>query len=175
MKIYWHTLITQSLLSTSEFSWYCWFYEFRQMYKDMNPPRWCHTGYFHCPKNPLCSIMPSSLPNPNHHRPFLVSAFPSLDCHTVGVLQYVAFSDWLLLLVSCAMLLNLVQLFVTPFSAALQAPLSMGLYRQEYWSLPFPTLGESSWPKGRNCISCIFCTDTWIFYHRDTWEACSFS
>ena len=143
MKIYWHTLITQSLLSTSEFSWYCWFYEFRQMYKDMNPPRWCHTGYFHCPKNSLCSIMPSSLPNPNHHRPFVVSAFPSLDCHTVGVLQYVAFSDWLLLLVSCAMLLNLVQLFVTPFSAAHQAPLSMGLYRQEYWSgLPFPTPGD---------------------------------
>ena len=26
------------------------------MYKDMNPPRWCHTGYFHCPKNPLRSV-----------------------------------------------------------------------------------------------------------------------
>ena len=32
--------------------------------------------------------------------------------------------------------------FVTPWIAALQAPLSMGLPRQEYWSgLPFPPPG----------------------------------
>ena len=31
------------------------------------------------------------------------------------------------------------QLFATPWTIALQAPLSMGLSRQEYWSgLPFP-------------------------------------
>ena len=30
--------------------------------------------------------------------------------------------------------------FATPWTAALQAPLSMGFHRQEYWSgLPFPT------------------------------------
>ena len=34
---------------------------------------------------------------------------------------------------------------VTPRTIALQAPLSMGFPRQEYWSgLPFPSLGESS-------------------------------
>ena len=34
-------------------------------------------------------------------------------------------------------------LFVTPWTVALQAPLSMEFSRQEYWSgLPFPTLGE---------------------------------
>ena len=33
--------------------------------------------------------------------------------------------------------------FVTPWIAALQAPLSMGLPRQEYWSgLPFPSTGD---------------------------------
>ena len=33
-----------------------------------------------------------------------------------------------------------VQLFVTPWFVALQAPLSMEFSRQEYWSgLPFPT------------------------------------
>ena len=33
-----------------------------------------------------------------------------------------------------------VQLFVTPWTVANQAPLSMGFPRQEYWSgLPFPT------------------------------------
>ena len=33
--------------------------------------------------------------------------------------------------------------FVTPWTAALQAPLSMGFPRQEYWSgLPFPSPGD---------------------------------
>ena len=39
----------------------------------------------------------------------------------------------------CCVLLSRVQLFVTPWTVALQAPLSMGFPRQEYWSrLPFP-------------------------------------
>ena len=38
--------------------------------------------------------------------------------------------------------LSRVQLFVTPWTTALQAPLSLGFSRQEYWSgLPFPTPG----------------------------------
>ena len=36
-----------------------------------------------------------------------------------------------------------VQFFATPWSAALQAPLSMGFSRQEYWSgLPFLSPGD---------------------------------
>ena len=36
-----------------------------------------------------------------------------------------------------------VQLFVTSWTAALQAPLSWGFLRQEYWRwLPFPTPGD---------------------------------
>ena len=36
-----------------------------------------------------------------------------------------------------------VQLFGTPWTAARQAPLSMGFSRQEYWSgLPFPPPGD---------------------------------
>ena len=36
-----------------------------------------------------------------------------------------------------------VRLFVTPWTAAHQAPLSMGFSRQEYWSvLPFPSPGD---------------------------------
>ena len=45
----------------------------------------------------------------------------------------------------CAVLghFSQVQLFVTPWTAAHQAPLSMGFSRQEYWSgLPCPPLGE---------------------------------
>ena len=42
----------------------------------------------------------------------------------------------------CAQSLSHVQLFVTLWTAALQAPLSMGSSRQEYWSgLPFPSPG----------------------------------
>ena len=40
-------------------------------------------------------------------------------------------------------LLSLVQLFVTPWTVACQAPLSMGFSRQEYWSgLQFPSPGD---------------------------------
>ena len=40
-------------------------------------------------------------------------------------------------------LLSRVQLFATPWTAAHQAPLSMGFFRQEYWSrLPCPPQGD---------------------------------
>ena len=39
------------------------------------------------------------------------------------------------------------QLFVTPWTVACQAPLSMGFFRQEYWSgLPFPSPGDLADP-----------------------------
>ena len=41
------------------------------------------------------------------------------------------------------MSLSSIQLFVTPWMVAHQAPLSMGFPRQEYWSrLPFPSQGD---------------------------------
>ena len=40
-------------------------------------------------------------------------------------------------------LLSHVQLFMTPWTVAYQAPLSMGFFRQGYWSgLPFPSPGN---------------------------------
>ena len=40
-------------------------------------------------------------------------------------------------------MLSCVRLFVTPWIAAHQAPLSMGFFWQEYWSgVPFPPLGD---------------------------------
>ena len=40
-------------------------------------------------------------------------------------------------------MLSQVQLFVTPWTVARQAPPSMGFHRQEYWSgLPFPAPGN---------------------------------
>ena len=47
----------------------------------------------------------------------------------------------LTILCVCAQSHSRVQLFGTPWTAARQAPLSMGSSRQAYWSgLPFPTL-----------------------------------
>ena len=43
----------------------------------------------------------------------------------------------------CVCVLTCVQLFVTPWTVAHQAPLSMGFSRQEYWNgLPFPPPGD---------------------------------
>ena len=43
----------------------------------------------------------------------------------------------------CVCILSCVWLFVIPWTLALQAPLSMGFPRQEYWSgLPFPSPGD---------------------------------
>ena len=43
----------------------------------------------------------------------------------------------------CAWLLSCVRLFATPWTIAHQAPLSMGVSRQEYWSgLPCPPPGD---------------------------------
>ena len=45
-------------------------------------------------------------------------------------------------------MLSHVRLFVTPWTAALQAPLSMEFSRQEYWNgLPFPFPGDLPDPK----------------------------
>ena len=51
--------------------------------------------------------------------------------------------------------LNHVQLLGTPWTIAHQALLSMGFFRQEYWSgLPFPFPGESSLPRDGTWVSC---------------------
>ena len=51
--------------------------------------------------------------------------------------------------------LSCVWLFLTPWTIARQAPLSMEFPRQEYWrGLPFPP-GVSSWPRNQNRISCV--------------------
>ena len=43
----------------------------------------------------------------------------------------------------CAQSLSLVWLFATPWTVALQAPLSMVFFRKEYWiELPFPSPGD---------------------------------
>ena len=57
--------------------------------------------------------------------------------------------------------------FVTLWTVAFQAHLSMGFPRQEYWSAISFSRG-SSWPKDWTWVSCI---GRWILYHWATWEA----
>ena len=48
-----------------------------------------------------------------------------------------------MILCVCAQALNHIQLFLTSWTVARQAPLFMKFSRQEYWSgLPFPTPGD---------------------------------
>ena len=71
-------------------------YEFGQMCNDMYTSLWCHTGYFHCPKSPLCPAyifyQSLSLIPGNHWSPIL--SFP--ECLIVGIIQYLIFPEWLL-------------------------------------------------------------------------------
>ena len=56
----------------------------------------------------------------------------------------------------CVCVLSHVQLFVTPWTVAHQAPLSVGFSRQEYWSgLPFPSPGDLPNPGIKSHVSCI--------------------
>ena len=64
--------------------------------------------------------------------------------------------------------LRRVQLFATPWTAALQAPPSMELSRQEYWSgVPLPSL---SLPllSNLNCSSILLLTNDALFPSRQT-------
>ena len=63
-----------------------------------------------------------------------------------------------------------VQLFVTPWTVAHQAPLSMGFSRQEYWSgLPFPSPGDLPNP-GIKLVS-LFTLVGDFSSTNTTWEA----
>ena len=64
----------------------------------------------------------------------------------------------------CAQLLNCIQLFAAPWTAAHQAPLSMEFSRQEYWSgLPFPSPEDLPNPGIEPASPCISCTSRQFF------------
>ena len=61
--------------------------------------------------------------------------------------------------------LRCVQLYVTLWTVARQAPLSMGFSRQEYWSgLPCPPPGHIPHP-GIKATSLVSCISRQILYH----------
>ena len=87
---------------------------------------------------------------------FLGQGFPHI-LHFNSSLEYLDKNS-----VSVSVLCHL-PLFATPWTMVVcQAPLAREFSRHEYWSgLPFPTPGDSSWPRDQN----------WILYHCTTWEA----
>ena len=75
----------------------------------------------------------------------------SLSQHR-GLSQWVIFVSWLYVL-CCALLLNCVWLFETPWTLAIRLLCPWGFFRQEYWSgLPSPPPPK---PGGRTQVSCI--------------------
>ena len=69
----------------------------------------------------------------------------------------------------CECVLSHVQFFATSWTAARQAPLSMGFPRQDYWSgFPFPPPGDPPRP-GIEPMSPALAKQ--VLYHSATWEA----
>ena len=72
----------------------------------------------------------------------------------------------------CECVLSHVQLFVTLWSAACQAPLSMGFPRQEYWSgLPCPPPGDLPDPGIEPASLASPALASGFFTTGATWEA----
>ena len=76
------------------------------------------------------------------------------------------------LLVQCMLShFSYVQLFVTPCTVGRQAPLSVGFFRQEYWSgLPCPPPVDLSDPGIKPVSLCTSCDGRQICHHCATWE-----
>ena len=82
--------------------WWYAFYGLGQTHNDMYPPLhcWHHTEWFHCPKNSLCPTDLSHLP-PQPLATTDLWFYLFLESLIVGIIQYVAFLDWLLSLLIC--------------------------------------------------------------------------
>ena len=76
-----------------------------------------------------------------------------------------------LLWVLSAQSLSRVQLFTTPWTAAHQAPLSMGSSGQELEWVAISNSRGSSEPRDQTHVSCISCTGRSILYHCAFWES----
>ena len=87
-----------------------------------------------------------------------------------GIVYFAASGHMFLILLHtymcvCVCVFSRVRLFVTPWTVAHQAPLSMKFLKQEYWSgLSFPSPGESPRPRDHTQVSCVSCTGRQTLY-----------
>ena len=71
-------------------------------------------------------------------------------------------------LCACMLSCSVVSDFSRPYGRR-QAPLSMGFFKQEYWSgLPFPSPGDLPNPGIKPTTSCVSCIGRQILYHQTT-------
>ena len=89
---------------------------------------------------------------------------------TVWIFHCLVVTDLIFDLIAC--MLSCVWLFVTPWTVTQQAPLSIGLFQQEYWSgLPFPSPEDLPNPKIElTSLATPALTDR-FFIISATWEA----
>ena len=86
------------LLHITVNSWCCTICEFGKIFINMHLSLWYYTVHFNCPNDPLCvTYLPHihACTSPGKHCYFIISVvclFP--ECDMVGIIQYVAFSDW---------------------------------------------------------------------------------
>ena len=67
----------------------------------------------------------------------------------------------------CDKSLQSCQTLCEPITVACQAPLFMEFSRQKYWrALPFPSPGESSWPRDQTHVSYITCIGRQSFFYH---------
>ena len=63
----------------------------------MGPSLYHHMEYFHCLKNSLCSICVDLSFLTNLWQQLIFSiVLPFSECHTIGIIHLIAFSNWLL-------------------------------------------------------------------------------
>ena len=123
----------------------------------------------HCPSSPFSDDLPCSsfhtTRRPARPRDGLQNwlRYVFYGLFSVGRL----FKSWCLR----AQSLSHVQLFATLWTVACQASLSMGFYRQEYWSgLPFPPLRDLPHPGMESTSPVSPALAGRVFYHWTTWE-----
>ena len=80
---------------------------------------------------------------------------------------YIYFFQILFLYVCVLSCFTHIQLFMTLWTIAHHAPLSMGFFRQEYWNgLSCSPPGDLPDPGDQTWVSCISCLGWWVLYHQ---------
>ena len=98
-----HDKHSKFIVEVTVHSWFCALFGFGQMYNDRYPSLWYHIEYFHCSKDMLLCVFPTT----DLFTVFRVLPFP--EYHIIRIIQYVAFSDWFLSL--CNMHLSFLHVF----------------------------------------------------------------
>ena len=111
------------------------------------------TSFQKCNLNILRCLCWPDLSLINSYSGQLLFLWPSFEYTTFRI--SCSFSTPFLCCCCCCLVTELCPAFAMPWSIAHQAPLSMGLPRQEYWSeLPFPPAGDFPTQGSNACLLC---------------------